>query len=1109
MATTDDVDCLSTLCHALKEVIADPNGLTSDSEEQVRELFALLPQVFATDTHAGRTAQLLHACHPLHVVSQFLSTRWLCPPSVRICSMRSLMEVATGAAVLADHTGRLKSIVGEHLREASAAAYLLHIVMTTHSVPEASTASEVLFVLAMTIPSAREDLRLIDGGIAKLCARALQRPNAPQVQSYLAGIVRLLAEHAADLLSADDVHFIPMVFSALASFDPIDPSKPLQSTSSFYGCCTSRRAAVLFLESAYEVLSAFPSAYTGAIHRRDVDHYHIMEPARSVVDVLQTFLLPRDAIRANPPSSSPKRLQAVHYQSNEATPEDCTEAAWSLYRLILSIEGRTSGRNSASVVFSVLSDVDLWREVITSSVSVPASRPMLCLLREAVCSALSLETQRPLVTACLESLPVLCSMLVPERSNALCMKEAAIIVGVLLAKSPAARRELRRLVSGYESWAESLCARIHQLLRAAMVLSAASATDAQSTPGHPASSSSSLCSPAEPFEPRRLLLVDAYQTILNDGDQAQHVDMLREERVAQALLHEQRRRFVNSSSPSPLDVTFIDTFLDSTAVINHQHQHEGGVLSARARELCCRLALVLMIEATNLALTDEGAVEDSADDLVGAVGLSQPALATTSNGGSTPRGSGTMQRRTGTPGQSSAAAARRVTASPSSSRGTPPPHNSVGLHASNHRGSASRYQEWVDTHLGRPKARTLGSVFGTVDARSPFRPSGASQKPPGTPLGSKASSFNVSGAAAGGRGATSGSASLLKDNMHGKSILEVVKEAPLASDEYLSMAIMMHLPIRYGPHYNRGAKAAVRKVNSPNGVFVQPIRRNNSQTWSASDVQVGELHVIFVPFHKLSCRAVEEEIMAVDKHLVELSKRLVTTPNAQRTRRWFLQDMVHDVLPKTELLLRDLLDLLYKFGVDDVVYQLSLVRVADEGRRQTGGAFAAAVDIADTAMPNEILRLSTGAFRDILHSGNILFAVQELRTHYFDSHGVPTVRAHNGHGGYNEGGGQGSAAGLQWSSLTEVDKEIRELEQKLAAQQPQQVSHMADLSPQRYVDPVGLHDATSKDLMSQYRQGMVAASDDDMLHPSFAPPPTSWTAAADVADMYSRADDHN
>ncbi|CUG74982.1 Hypothetical protein, putative [Bodo saltans] len=1117
MATTDDVDCLSTLCQALREVLADPSGLTSESEEQVRELFALLPQVFATDTHAGRTSQLLHACYPLHVVSQFLSTRWLCPPSVRICSMRCLMEVSTGAAVLADHTGRLRAVVGEQLREASAAAHLLNIIMTTHSVPEASTASEVLFVLAMTITSIRDDLRLIDGGIAKLCARALQRPNAPQVQSYLAGVVRLLAEHFADILSGDDVHFVPMVFSALAAYDAQDPSKPKQENSNYFGCCTSRRAAVLFIESVTEVLAAFPSSYQSAVRRKNFDHYSILDPHRSIVDVLHLFLFPGVSVRANTGSgSSPRRLAAVHHQTNEATSEDCTEAAWALYRLILSIEGRSSGRNAVAVVYPILSDVALWKDVIVSSVSAPSSRPKLCLLREAVCSALSVEAQRPLVTACLETLPVLCSMLVPERSNALCMREAAVILGVLLTKSPAARRELRRLVSGYESWAESLCARIHQLLRTAMVFTSALSQAQPASAAANGDHQTPSCYPAEAFDPRRLLIVDAFQTILNDGDQAQHVDMLREERVAQALLHEQRRRFANSAAPSQLDISFIDNFIDS--LNNNNRTASGdGTLSTRARELCCRLGLVLMIEATNLALTDEGAVEDSMDDVVGTVGVTQPTLATARElaAAATPRNTaGTPSTpRSAAAAASGAARAPRAT-SPGSSRGTP-----LSSMTANQRGSASRYQEWVDQHIGRPKPRTLGSVFGTVDARSPFRPSGS--KTVNTPLSSKSPSFGISSnTAATPRGGHGGA---LKDHMNGKSILEVVKEAPLASDEYLSMAIMMHLPIRYGPHYNRGAKAAVRKVNSPQGVFVQPIRRNNAQTWSAADVQVGELHVIFVPFHKLSCRVVEDEIMAVDKHLVELSKRLVTTPNVQRTRRWFLQDMVHEVLPKTELLLRDLLDLLYKFGVDDVVYQLSLVRVADEGRRQTGGAFAAAVDIADTAMPNEILRLSTGAFRDILHSGNILFAVQELRAHYFDSQGVPTIRGHHGHVGHHEGG-MGGGPGLQWSSLTEVDREIRELEQKVArGGQPHAAGGSggpdvgayasSGMSPQRYMDPIhDLHDATSNDLMSQYRQGMAAGGLNsnggggvyDDATSSLSPPPSSWGAAADVADMYSR-----
>jgi hypothetical protein len=78
-----------------------------------------------------------------------------------------------------------------------------------------------------------------------------------------------------------------------------------------------------------------------------------------------------------------------------------------------------------------------------------------------------------------------------------------------------------------------------------------------------------------------------------------------------------------------------------------------------------------------------------------------------------------------------------------------------------------------------------------------------------------------------------------------------------------------------------------------------------------------------------------------------------------------------------------LLGLLKQFGADNVVYQLGVIRLLDEGRRERQDMLAAALEDSDGAMPTELLRLSTGRLKDILHSGNLAYAVRRLREHFF------------------------------------------------------------------------------------------------------------------------------
>ncbi len=460
-----------------------------------------------------------------------------------------------------------------------------------------------------------------------------------------------------------------------------------------------------------------------------------------------------------------------------------------------------------------------------------------------------------------------------------------------------------------------------------------------------------------------VLLFDVHQTLLNDGAQAQTVDYFSPERLATALLAEQNRR--EGTEVPALDQQVLDYYYDRGCPSN-------------VLQLCQQLIHAILISATSIALIE------------GEQGAQQAVLS----------GHLTPERRT--------------------TRGASPP-----VHATTPRqGKASLDDSGYlpAAHSPAPRsARGVSPAKAVSNLRTkqtvPFRPSS-----PGTKYGFTPQRFT--GLTPQGSGSTPHRLRRVQTTADGISIVVGPKHKASDPDEYLMMAITMHLPITYGIHYNRTQKASVRRIEGPAGAFVQPIHRNTSQTWTAEDVQNGELYVLFLPYSKISAERINQEIRVVESHVAFSKKTLLVTPQNQKGRRWFLHDMLNYILPKTELLLRDFLELVENYGADDVVYQLGVIRLVDEAAKERQGAFAVAAAQADIAMPEEILRISSGRFKDVLHSGNITYAISRLRDHY---KGIQSGAGAGGAGDY----GLGLSSGLP-SQLVDIDREIHKLERRAA-----------------------------------------------------------------------------
>ncbi|ORC87848.1 uncharacterized protein TM35_000202570 [Trypanosoma theileri] len=197
----------------------------------------------------------------------------------------------------------------------------------------------------------------------------------------------------------------------------------------------------------------------------------------------------------------------------------------------------------------------------------------------------------------------------------------------------------------------------------------------------------------------------------------------------------------------------------------------------------------------------------------------------------------------------------------------------------------------------------------------------------------------------------------------------------ITTDDNFSMAVLSYLPLLFGVYFNRAQRPSPqRKLYGLNGIVMQDIHRNTQRSWNLDDVLMGELYSFFIPFHELTAERVEIEVLNLKRLTRELSRKLLTIPISQRSRRCFLTDMVNNILPKTELLVRELADMLHRHGPESILYQLGLIRLLD-------------AHLLDAAAPEmhvsrEITVLSQFVFKDVVHSGNLMYCITQLRQRF-------------------------------------------------------------------------------------------------------------------------------
>ena len=997
MATADELACATTITETLSQSLekAASSLMTRVSEQEAADLLDLLPQVFTADTHPARTHALLFQVHPapFAVCAGFLHRSLSLPPRLQVCAMRAVAAIVS-TTLSPDTVAHL----GARVRDAIVAAHIIdalldfaesadpHLVANAggggggRSVngptifPEAIAAMEVLFVFAMKLPQLSTYLvhecgvvpRLLNiivahAEIPRLGQNDAYDDNGPTAASaattspkglidYACATLRVVAEEQPSAFTSRDA---APLFSALTLVGSKGDPK-------------LRNALLLIFEMVNKVLSLFPSCFIA----------HVVSNAALWADTAAVCLA-----HATIEGDAAEVYAAIVSAAQEAS------------SLILQIEATLSPSvaNPASMASGLrhgFNAPQIWQRALVAASRDVKYLGMLRLQRELVQSAVSHDQVTALQDTVMGAFPSICLLLTPGKvSHRDALVEAALIVALACAKLPAVRYAIGDMVKGYEPWALNLLGTAEHALGRL---------------------------------PRRwmcaLPLIDTHHCWLNDPLQLSVSGPFSAAKVAYAVYLEQERR---AAAGSPLSALRVDPL--SLLQEAHRVQTAGSHAppsqlfdNALVEQQLYELTVALLSTALGLSFTNavirqkfNGANRYSTVTLGGtpppmsqmsgqesaAVDESTP-VGRLQRGtmAPVPTGFSNSQQRARSPGASNRSAIR---AANNLFGVSPQPHQVQVLRALGEtpqpRPAFRPSSPGASTGGATPLARAaVASAKGrALSPASSRKPSIVDQVvAASTPTGSTTSRQDVAALAAGG---VPGS----------------------GASEYLSMALMLHLAITFGVHYNRRAKGAIRTILGPKGPFVQPVHRNVTHSWSASDVRSDDLYVLFVPFHKLSVARMEAEIATVERYLLDAKKQLILTPQAQRSRRWFLHDLLNYVLPKTDLLLHEMLGLLQRFGADDVVYQMGVIRLLDESQREKEDVLAVAMEETDGAMPLEILRFSSGRLKDVLHAGNISYAVRRLRLQYFPSQDpdeFDELLHHSGGGQHVKDGSPGGAA---------------------------------------------------------------------------------------------------
>lgn len=144
------------------------------------------------------------------------------------------------------------------------------------------------------------------------------------------------------------------------------------------------------------------------------------------------------------------------------------------------------------------------------------------------------------------------------------------------------------------------------------------------------------------------------------------------------------------------------------------------------------------------------------------------------------------------------------------------------------------------------------------------------------------------------------------------------------------------LTLQFAENYNKKRKSESMYVPTADGFVVRQQKLKNPwagvvtqtslRTWTVRDVRDGDLFYFAIPFDALNQFAVETVMEKAKRHIGMCKKTVITTPQTDKSRRWFLHDMANAVMPRVMSAMQELHKMVSDHGESNVRFPVFLFR---------------------------------------------------------------------------------------------------------------------------------------------------------------------------------------
>ena len=159
------------------------------------------------------------------------------------------------------------------------------------------------------------------------------------------------------------------------------------------------------------------------------------------------------------------------------------------------------------------------------------------------------------------------------------------------------------------------------------------------------------------------------------------------------------------------------------------------------------------------------------------------------------------------------------------------------------------------------------------------------------------------------------------------------QEAAMAYDRFDSS---FKFTQQFAEYYGKKQKQEAVYEPTPDGFVVRRekllnpwgpiVKKQRLRSWTVQDMKEGDLFYFAIPFDDLKIFALDTVLDRAKRHMANLKKNFITTPQTAKGRRWFLNDMMANVMPKAIEFLGELRSYVEKHGGDNVRFPLFLFR---------------------------------------------------------------------------------------------------------------------------------------------------------------------------------------